>query len=110
MKILGILFYLLANIYLGIYYTIDIIKYYSSKFNYDGFRYIIPIAIADLILIVSLVILYFANGLNRQFYILGVLVLLHNVNMGIGVERIPFVGILLILVSIFYCAKYFLNK
>ena len=55
MKKIGLLIYLSANLYLGVIYTKDIIDFFLEKFNYDGMRYLIPIAIADIGFLIALI-------------------------------------------------------
>lgn len=100
MKLVGTLIYLLGNVYLGILYVRDLVKYYDGDFNYDGIRYLIPISIADILFIVGLILIYISYRFSNYFKILLTLALLHNVNMGMGVDRIPFIGLLIVLTSI----------
>ena len=105
MKTLGRTIFLLTNLGLGILYGYEILKYFHGVYNYDGMRYLVPIAITDILLLISLVFLYFAYGFNKELLTLFCLATLHNVAHGCGVERIPFIGCIISIISILYLVK-----
>ena len=88
-------------------YGYEILKYFQGIYNYDGMRYLVPITITDAMIIVSLIILYFTYYLSKELCILLCLGILHNISQGCGVERIPFIGFIIAIVSIFYAIKLF---
>ena len=80
----------------------EIVKYFQGTYNYDGMRYLIPIALADFLFILSFVVILFYYRFSKVSGFLFALVLLHNIAHGCGVERIPFIGLPVAIVSIFY--------
>lgn len=50
MKRVGIGVFLIGNFYLLRLYVIDIMDYFSDKYNYDGIRYLEPLILADIFL------------------------------------------------------------
>ena len=102
MKRLGLTIYLITNIGLSILYVYEIIKYFQGTYNYDGMRYLIPIALADFLFILSFVVILFYYRFSKVSGFLFALVLLHNIAHACGVERIPFLGLIVAVVSIFY--------
>lgn len=107
MRTFGRTIYLLTNLGLCIFYGYEILKYFQGVYNYDGMRYFIPIAIADILLLISLVLLYFTDGFSKELVWLLGFGLLHNVAHGCGVERIPFIGFIIATISLFYLVKLF---
>lgn len=107
MKKAGIIIFLVANIYISWYYIKDIVKYFNNAYNYDGMRYLIPIVIVDIIFILSLIMLYFSFGFSKYFFGFIAIMLLHNVAMGMGIERIPFIGLFSAVIVILYI--YYIN-
>ena len=105
MKKLGLLIYLLTNLYLGVVYIIDIREYFLDKFNFDGTRYLILIAIADIAILIVLILLYATSRFSKYLFILIGLALLHNVVMGMGVDKIPFIGLTTVIISSLYIYK-----
>lgn len=105
LKKIGLIIYLITNVGLCLLYGYEILKYFQGIYNYDGMRYLIPIAVADLLFIISCVILFFYFRFSKVLGCLLGLGILHNIAHGCGVERIPFIGFILAVVSIFYLCK-----
>ncbi len=105
MKIIGSFIYLVVNLFLLMFYSLEIRKYYASAYNYDGFRYFLPIAIADIFFVISLFFLFFSIGQKNNFYYLLTLFIMHNINMGLGVDNIPFLGFIIGITSIYFILK-----
>ena len=111
MKKLGLTIILITNLGLCILYVYEIAKYFQGDYNYDGMRYLIPIALADFFFFVSFIILFFYYRFSKVAGFLFALVVLHNIAHGCGVERIPFIGLTVAVVSIFYvCTLIFKAK
>lgn len=111
MKKISLFAYLLSNTYLVVIYITEISAYFLNVYNYDGFRYLQPIFIADILFLISLLFLLISTGNRKLFFYLASLSILHNINMGLGVENIPFIGIAIGLISIFFVLKsYFIKQ
>lgn len=104
MKAVGVVLYLLTNIGLGFYYVLDLFDLFFLRFNYDGFRYFIPIVLADIGFILSLVILFITSGLTKKLLVLVFWVIIHNLTIGAGVDNIPIIGVFSVLMSL-VCLK-----
>ncbi len=105
MKKIGLLVYLLTNLYLIILYISEIRRYYLNTYNYDGFRYFMPIVTSNIFFLLSLFFLYCSLKSKRSFYCFLVLSILHNITIGLGVDNIPFVGLLIGFISVYHVLK-----
>lgn len=102
MRKIGISLFLIANFHILIYYIDDIIKYYSNKYNYDGIRYLVPLAITDVIFVVALILIGASLGWSKRLLSFIILIVLHNSVVFTGIENIPFAGLVIVIASIIY--------
>ncbi|MDW8850111.1 hypothetical protein SD960_08420 [Flavobacterium sp. MMLR14_040] len=105
MKKIAVFIFCLTNFYLLYFYIIDIIKYFSNKYNYDGIRYLTPFAIADVLFLGSLIFMFFSSKINRYFWGYVLLAIAHNLTIGIGIQNTPFAGVLVVVITIIYVFK-----
>jgi hypothetical protein len=96
---------ILANLYLLYFYIIDIVKYFSNQYNYDGMRYLIPLFTADIFFLVSLILMFFSSIRGKYFFGYVILAVAHNLTIGIGIENTPFAGLLLVIMTVIYIFK-----
>ena len=101
MKKTGVILYFLINFCLIIYYSNEVFDYFADKYNFDGFRFIIPVTVSDIFFLVSLLLYYFSAGFSNRFFILLGLVLAHNIAIGFGAKYFPFIALFIALTSIY---------
>ena len=101
---IGLTIYALVNLGLGRMYGKEIVTYFQGTFNYDGWWIMVPVGIADLLLIIAVLLLLFAYGFTKKWCIFLLLGFLHNFAVCFNVEVTPFVGFMIAIISIIYTA------
>lgn len=95
--IIVFIIFIISNIIYSKYYYDNLIKLNNGTYNYDGFRYgiyVIP-------LIILLLILFGQSfKLNSIKYYILISLILHLLALGLGIERIPILGLVTSLISI----------
>ncbi len=108
MKRIGLVVYLLSNLYLAGNYSYEIIRLINGTYNYDGWRYLLLISLTDIAFSISLIIILLK--LRLSFLLLTALVILQNIAcFCFGVTLIPFAGIFVSLISILAASRILLR-
>ncbi|BAV06233.1 hypothetical protein SAMN05421788_106300 [Filimonas lacunae] len=105
-KKFGVFVYFLANIYLLIYYFLQLLKLYSDKYSYDSMIYVYPIATADGLFIISLMYLVFGKEFTKYIGLLLALAVAHNVAVAGSVKMIPVAGFAVAITSIIVATSF----
>jgi hypothetical protein len=106
MKNVGVFIFCMINLYLLYFYIFDIHDFLSGKYNYDGWKYLIPLAISDSLFFICLVCILISIGINKYFYIYVLLVIAHNLAVGTGIQNFPFVGFFIVILTFIYVFKF----
>lgn len=106
MKNTSVLVFMVTNLVLLIYYIDNIVDYYGGHYNYDGWRYLIPISIADLLMGMSLVFIFVKLKFNKYSIVLFSIAVAHNLAIGTGTLNFPFVGSLIAMFGVIYVIFY----
>jgi len=111
MKKIGPFIFFITNLYLAYMYLADIYKYSSREFNYDGWRYLPPLIVAECSFFIGLLFITIAFGIKKRFFLYLVSALLSNLAVGFRVENMRFIGLLFSITTLCFIIKYeFLNK
>lgn len=99
---IGVGVFSVANIYILYNYIRDAFAYFNDRYHYDGMRYLMPFVISDIMFLFALIVLYFELGFSKYLIYFLVLVVLHNMVVGLGGAGVLFWGIIIVITSLIY--------
>lgn len=110
LRTIGLSVFCLANFYLAVYFGREVLMYLAGAFNYDGFRYILPLAIADLGFLPAIALIVASRTKASLIWMLISAASLQNLAIGGSVELIPFLELGIGIASILLIAFAVLRK
>lgn len=99
MKKAIILTFLIPNLILSYVYINDLFLFFQNEFYNDGWRYFFPIMISDVFFFVTLLLMFIRTRYNGFFLLFVGSILVHNFIVITGEYFVPFIGVLLVIIS-----------